>query len=377
MRILHLINSGGMYGAEVMILTLVKEQKKQGLLPTIGIISTAEEHPKPLLIACQDAGVSYHSFIMKAGYSNRGVREILLYLQREGVSVVHNHGYKANILMGVTSSRCRRGARLVSTVHGWTATSGFSRIAVYESLDRLILRRADSVVVVSRSMLADPRLRSISPEKLHYIPNGISHEYDELSLLDPILRSFCNQSFIIGCIGRLSVEKAHRCLLEALHILCCQGIDVKLLLFGDGPEMGGLQELVVELNLDDRVLFAGFKKDAAAYMKLMNVFVLPSLTEGSPIVLLEAMRSGIPIVATNVGGIPDMLTDQVSALLVDSGSKVSLAEGIKRIIDDPELASRIGAEGKIAFLRDFTDTNMAARYQLVYLERQVNTGELF
>src|SRR3990172_6317940 len=142
------------------------------------------------------------------------------------------------------------------------------------------------------------------------VENGISplkFDSDFVTIADPAISAFCKEDFIVGSISRLSDEKGIVYLIKAVRSLTARGIHVKAVVVGDGPQKEMLQELVFNNNLSDRILLTGYRNNAFNYLPFFNVFVLPSLTEGLPITILEAMQAGVPIVATKVGGIPDLL----------------------------------------------------------------------
>ena len=171
---------------------------------------------------------------MKPGPNLSGAMEILRYAHRENCDILHSHGYKGNILFGFIPKFIRK-LPLVSTLHGWTSTQGFSKIRIYEWLDLQSLRFIDAVVVVNQIMRTIPRLKKRRGINLLVVNNGI-RETDAIAAdceLDQEIIDFCKSGFVFGSIGRLSTEKGYTYLIEALTLLVKDGLDVKLIIIGD------------------------------------------------------------------------------------------------------------------------------------------------
>lgn len=342
MKVLHVIDSGGLYGAEVMLLNLVGEQQNLGLTATIASIGDTGNEDKPLETEALRRGYDVQKFRMKAGPNIRGILEVLRYAQTNHYDLIHSHGYKGNILLGFIPQKIRR-IPMVSTLHGYTSTSGFSKMRIYEWLDIRSLPYIDAVVLVNKNMLSSPRLRNLRGVNFFVINNGIPSsdanphsDFPDLSLipnthLDREILSFCRQGFVIGSIGRLSKEKGYTYLLDAVQLLVQEKMDVRLVLIGEGYERKNLEAQIETNNLNDRVLLAGYREDARQYIPFFKIYTIPSLTEGLPITLLEAMQAKVPIVASAVGGIPEVLLNGQAGLLVKPADSDQLAEAFSII----------------------------------------------
>jgi len=342
MKILHIIDSGGLYGAEVVLLNLVSEQVQLGMEPIIASIGDPCCGEKPLEAEGRRRELRVEVFRMRAGPNFAGAFEILRFARREGVDILHTHGYKGNILFGLMP-KYLRGIPIVATLHGWTWTGGWDRMRFYEWLDRLSLRFIDRVVVVSGAMREKVRLKS-----LHVINNGIPSDEGCITdcpegkscQIDPVIVEFCAAGFTIGAIGRLSPEKGYDILLEALKEVADTNPEIRLVILGEGDERGFLESQIKRLGLEQQVLLPGYVADARRYLSHFQVFAISSLTEGLPIVLLEAMQAGVPIVATRVGGIPEVLENGRAGTLITPESCESLAQGISEVINNPVVAAQ-------------------------------------
>ncbi|MFH1502390.1 MAG: glycosyltransferase [Candidatus Eisenbacteria bacterium] len=150
---------------------------------------------------------------------------------------------------------------------------------------------------------------------------------------------------VVGSVGKLSRVKDHRTFLRAAAAVASRRDDVIFLLVGDGPLRGELEEFAAELGLTDRVRFTGERRDVPSLLKLMDVFVLSSTSEGLPNAVMEAMASSLPVVATDVGGVSQLVVDGESGRLAGPGDADGIARAVAEILDDPRLASRMGSAG--------------------------------
>jgi glycosyltransferase involved in cell wall biosynthesis len=370
MKILHVIDSGGFYGAEVMLVNLVEEQVRQGLQPVIASIGEPWIEEKPLEVEAKKRGLPVKIFRMRPGLNIRGVRQLLRYCHEEKFDLIHSHGYKCNILLGPLPRFIRK-KPLLSTLHGWTSTTGITKMRIYEWLDAMSLRFLDGVILVNKKMLRHPKLARLKKEKLFVVDNGISvtpYGSTMLGPLDPNIVEFCRDGFVIGSIGRYSVEKGFDILLKAFRLVLDEVSNAKLLLLGEGDQRPQFESIIAENNLTDNVMLTGYRQDAWRYLSLMKVYVISSLTEGLPITLLEAMRSKVPVVATRVGGIPDVLKDGAGGLLVDPGNSNKLAEAITSIWFEPDICKKRVEYSCTRFEQRYSSRIMSENYSKIYKE---------
>jgi glycosyltransferase involved in cell wall biosynthesis len=169
---------------------------------------------------------------------------------------------------------------------------------------------------------------------------------------------------IILTLARLDKQKGHPYLLRA----AVQVPDALFLLAGDGPERAGLENLVQQLGIAGRVLFLGYRQDIADLLKICDMMVLPSLYEGLPLSILEAMAAGKPVIATNIGGTNEAVIDGQTGLLVPPADPPALAAAIRKLIENPLLAGKLAAAGKEQVQREFSVETMICRVTQVYDE---------
>lgn len=367
MKVLHVIDSGGLYGAEMMLLNLVEEQIRVGLDPTICSIGKLNIEDKPLEKEALKRGFKVKKFRMRAGPNILGAWEILKIAKIDCFDLMHTHCYKGNILFGFIPKRIRN-IPLVSTIHGWTGIRRFSRIRLYQWIETKSLKFIDAVVLVNKAMLSKPRIKNYNVKKFYIINNGIpiNGYRDNNCELDSEIAAFCKEGFVVGSIGRLSEEKGFDYLIEAVNLLAKKIDNLKLIIIGEGPKREYLYKKTVTLKLADRIFLPGHRNCGSKYLPLLDVFVLPSLNEGLPITILEAMMAKTPIVATRVGGIPDVLQNGKGGLLIEPCNPQSLAKAIMEIRENKRLSEIITLFSYNEVITKYNSQNMASQYYDIY-----------
>jgi glycosyltransferase involved in cell wall biosynthesis len=265
--------------------------------------------------------------------------------RKECVALWHGHDYKTNLL-GLLLRRFWP-MRLVTTVHGWVHHT--SRTPLYYAIDRWCLPRYERVLCVSDDLRQRCLESGVPPERCLLIENAIdTEEFLRRHTAAEAKRELglqCDR-VVIGGVGRLSPEKGFDVLLHALAHLRARGADVELLLVGEGEQRATLAALADSLGFRDRVSLTGFQGDPRRCYEAMDLFVLSSLREGLPNVVLEAMAMEVPVVATRIAGVPCLIEEGQNGLLVEPGSAEELAAAILRLIEDNGLRERLRQQGR-------------------------------
>lgn len=274
--------------------------------------------------------------------------------------VVHTHGYQADVIAGPAARRAD--AAVVTTLHGFTR--GGMRNRCYEWLQRRLARSCDAVVAVSDAIANELTATGLPTEKVHVIPNVLPPPGPRLtrSAARRVL-GVEEERWVVGWAGRLSREKGLDVLLDAIALEPHPEYD--LVVMGDGPEREALVAQAEQLGVSDRIIWAGIVPGAERYFSGFDLLVLSSRTEGSPIVLLEAMAAGVPIVATAVGGVTELLSP-ATATLVAPDDPAALREAIGAVHDDPVMARRRAMRAHVRSARRSDPQRWASRYAEAY-----------
>lgn len=326
MTVVHIIAPAPMGGAESVVAALASARRESTAVIILHQGAAPDTPELPLTRVLRQAGVTVEE--VRCG-RRRYVAEALMsarVLKRMKASVVHTHGYHGNFV-GWLAARVT-GTPVVATAHGYLGRDTKERL--FDAFDRFLLRRFDAAVAVSPGIRDLLEKRGVRPERLFLVQNGVAVSN---SRLDPARAreelGLPADMPVVGWIGRLSFEKGADYFVRATAALssrCC------VVLVGDGMERAMLEGLAADLHVGGdtgKLRFAGFREAAAELLPAFDILCLTSRTEGTPIVILEAVSAGVPIVAFSVGGIPALL-DETSAWLVPLGD----VEAFSRAVDD-------------------------------------------
>ncbi|HWE95085.1 MAG TPA: glycosyltransferase [Tepidisphaeraceae bacterium] len=296
------------------------------------------------------------------------VREVADHLQELQANVLCCHGYKCDIL-GWAAARMV-GIPVVAISRGWTAAT--MKVRAYETLDRFWLRRMDRVVCVSEGQATKVRRAGVPARRVVVIRNAIQTE--RFNQLDPTYREKLNALFpvaprlVICAAGRLSPEKGFDRLVEAARLVAQTDPTIGFALFGDGPLRVALENQIQSANLAGKFVMPGFRDDIDRLLPHADLVVLPSLTEGLPNVALEASAAGVAVVATAVGGTPEIIKDGLNGYLVPPADAPALADRILHCMTHPAERRALGRCGARLVREHFTFAAQAQAYQHLFAE---------
>jgi len=292
------------------------------------------------------------------------IQELEDFLRAHEASVLISHGYKSNLLGRIAARRA--GIPIVAVSRGWTGEN--MKVRFYESLDRVNLRHMDAVVAVSKGQARKVRQAGVPARMITIIRNAA--RLDAFRTRDPEFRNKLRQlagasdgDKIVLAAGRLSPEKGFATLVEAAALSRQAGNAHRYVLFGEGVERPMLEQRIAALGLNGHFILAGFRDDLDRWLPWADVVVLPSFTEGLPNVALEAAAAGVPVVATAVGGTPEVVRDGQTGYLVPPGNPQALSARIVELCHNDLLRVRLGAAGR-QFMHDhFSFASQARAYQ--------------
>jgi glycosyltransferase involved in cell wall biosynthesis len=283
-------------------------------------------------------------------------------LRAERPEALLMHGYKAGLIGRIAARRA--GVPAVAVSRGWTYES--AKVRLYEAMDRVNLRLVDRVVCVSRGQAAKVRRAGVAERKILVIPNAV--DVERFAATDPAARAELQALFpatvrrIVGAAGRLSPEKGFADLVDAAARVAEREPDVGFAVFGDGALRQELGRRIAAAGLAGRFVLAGFRPDLDRLAPRLDLFVQSSLTEGMPNVVLEACAAGVPVVATAVGGTPEILDEAEGDLLVPPGEPAALAATILRALGEAESRRDVVDRARRRMVREFSFSAQAERY---------------
>ncbi|MQA90955.1 MAG: glycosyltransferase [Gemmatimonas sp.] len=358
MRILHVLAPAEYGGLERIVEALARGHSHLGHSIGLALCLPPEEHHS--MMELRDEGIEVHPISTIGRQYGRERKAIGGLIDQFQPDIVHTHGYRPDVLVpGIAQ---KRGVPIVSTVHGFTG--GDWKNNLYESMQRWSFRRFDTVIAVSHRLGEQLIQGGVGRDRVHVLPNAWGETSAplpghvaraELAVPPGVLH--------IGWVGRVSREKGVDVLLESLPMLADLPLHVTVI--GDGPDLERSRERLAKPGLKSRVKFLGAIPSAGRLFSAFDIFVLSSRTEGTPITLFEAMAAGVPVVATAVGGVPDVVSE-CEAWLVPAEDPAMLADAIRAVVSDPAaVAERVRAAQ--ARLRDKFDLGAwLDRYLEVY-----------
>ncbi len=296
----------------------------------------------------------------------RAAAEVADWLRNLGADLLCTSGYKPD-LIGWLAAR-RAGVPVVAIAHGWTAATW--RVRCYEALDRWVMRRMDAVVCVSEGQAVKVRRAGVRPDRAPVIRNAVHAE--AFGPADPAVRESLLGLFaarperIVAAAGRLSPEKGFDVLIEAAARLAPEWPNVGFVVFGEGPLREDLTRRIAERGLQGRFVLAGFRPDLERVLPACDLAVSSSHTEGLPVVVLEEMAAGLPVVATAVGGTPEVVDEGVTGWLAPPADPASLARRTADLLASAETARAMGLAGRRRVEDHFTFAAQAAGYALLF-----------
>jgi glycosyltransferase involved in cell wall biosynthesis len=353
MRVLHLISSGGFYGAESMLLALAEAQSRAGLRPVVGVFLDEREPHVELFDRAAGLGIEAHLIPCAGRWDQSAVDYIRALLERR-VTLLHCHGYKADVYgFGAAG---RRRIPLIATCHNWPD----KRISMraYAMLDRFILGWFDQVTTPSGYVAATLKRATV-------VENGI--DVARFQNAEPTLRrELPRHEILIGVVGRLVREKGGEVLLRAAKTVLAASPETAFVFVGDGPSRRAWKTLAADLGIGEHVFFTGTRTDMPNVYASLDMLVLPSFEEAMPMCLLEGLAAGRPVIATRVGEVPKLIEPGVTGALIESNDSAALSDAILRFIENTREAQSMGRNGQALIARSFSSDAMARKYLSVY-----------
>ncbi len=287
-------------------------------------------------------------------------------IREHDINLIQTHGYKSNTIGFFVKLFCR--LPWIGFAHGYIDDNRKNRF--YNRIDRLVLRRADRIVAVSNSMKALLTQHGFAAKKIRVIHNAVDPNETVPNTSGKEIRQrygLTSNQKVIGVIGRLNPEKGQMIFLRAMEKTARSFRGVKALIIGDGQDRARLEGFCREKGLSDHVVFLGHQEKIADYYQVLDLLVLPSLSEGLPNTVLEAMSFGVPVLATAVGGVPEIIQNG-NGMMVPPNDPEALAERMIELLSDDALRQAIGLKGKKSLYPRFAPENRVRQIVSLYEE---------
>ncbi|HEY2073439.1 MAG TPA: glycosyltransferase family 4 protein [Gaiellaceae bacterium] len=311
----------------------------------------------------------------------RDIRAILRLadlIRREQPDIIHTHTAKAGAVGRVAALLAGRARPpiVVHTFHGHVLRGYFNRVVTsgFRILERLLARVTTKLIAVSPEVRDDLVSLGVAPaSKFEVIRLGIDLEQrvghdDDARKETRRQLGLDDGPFLVGWVGRMTAVKRTDLVVRVLRHLVDRGVDAQLLLVGDGPDRDGLERYAHDLGVIRRCLFLGYQQDVAQYYEAIDALLLPSVNEGTPVSVMEALAAKRPVVATRVGGTPDVIRDGVDGFLVDSDDPDDLAARLAELAGDPSRRARMGAAGRDRVLERYAVDRLVDDVDRLYRE---------
>jgi len=361
-KILQAIRQGKVGGGETHVLDLVKELDKEKYESVILSFTDG-----PMVDKLKADGFKTYVVHTERPFNFNVWKDVKKIVEEEGIDLIHAHGTRAN--SNTFSSAKSFKKPLIYTVHGWSFHPDQSPLVkIIRTLsERFLVKVADKTICVSQSNLDEGKGKFPMPSST-VIVNGINQvkfnpDQDYKNIRNEL--GIAEDAVLVGYIARITAQKEPLTFLKAIAKIPVD-LNVRFLIVGDGELKADMLVLCNELGLNSRIVFQDFRDDIPAILNGIDIFCLPSLWEGLPIALLEAMAMRKAIIATAIDGTKDLVTHLENGILVPTYSADKLAEAIEQLVNDPLLRNRIGLEAGKTVKEKFNIMDMTKKVEDVY-----------
>ena len=365
-KILYLITDLNYGGTEKMLYETVTRLDKTVYTPVVAGLKGEGIYYRKLA----DAGIKVMALdiykygkIMSVFRIMHAIIKLASYIRRENIQLIHSYLFQANMIAKFTGFMTKRkvvtSIRVMEKQKKWQLF--FERIT--DSMTEKIIVNS----IALKQFVLDNRVTAEG--KVAVIYNGIDiNDLPAVNKQDKLKQLNINPGtdVIIGTVARLHKQKGMEYFIDAAAGVLQKKNNVKFIIVGDGPDRQKLENKVTDSNLQDKVYFTGYRNDSSELISVFDIFVLPSLWEGTPNVVLEAMGYGIPVISTDTGGVSEIITDNQNGLLAPPGNSAMLAGKILELLSNPQLLQKLSASGKQAVIDKFSMKKMITQTQLLY-----------
>lgn len=362
--IAHFLATNFFGGPEKQLLEHVQRLDKKRFLPQVVSFDESGK-PNQLLEKMRSIGIPTKEIPSANSFDPRMIIDLVSVMRKEKIKLICVHGYKANIIGRVAAWIA--GIPVIAISRGWTGED--TKIKLYEWLDKRFLHFANHIVAVSHGQKEKITKLGIPLEHISVIHNSIAVPKDDMKPKAISLRQKLgvpDHAVLVASAGRLSPEKNYVGMIESARIVAASNKEVFFVIFGEGVLRSELQQSIETAGLGNRFLLPGFRTDLQTALQEIDVFMLPSFTEGLPNVILEAFVVGKPVVATRVGGTPEVVEEGISGFLTEPHEIADMARYVLQLAQDPALRHSMGSRGQEYVLENFGFEHQTQAYEQLY-----------
>lgn len=368
LKVLQFITPSGFYGAERWVLAMANNTDSTEMICDLAV--TQENETQDLTVATlypRDKG-EVHYLPMNGRFDLRVVDKLVEVIKQRQIDVIHTHGYKSDIL-GVLAAK-KAGICVVATPHGFSNNIPL-KLRLFIRLGLFAIRFADKVAPLSQQLIEDIVAAGVRRDKIQFIENGV--DLTELESYRKILPAEASSNATnelaaphFGYIGQLIARKGIADMIRAFNEVFSRHSSAKLTLIGDGDQRSELEALAHSLPCSSAISFLGFRQDRLQLSQQFDVFLMTSSLEGIPRCLMEAMIVGTPVVAYDIPGVDQLITDGKTGLLAPLGDWQQLATRCEQLIQDPALYQQIAVAGRALVDQRFSAKRMTDEYVTLF-----------
>lgn len=364
LKILHITYDMRIGGTEMVIKNIIEGQDSDDIEMLIFCI---EEPLGPWGVDLRSAGTTVASKQRKDGFDLSIIKSIRGFIANNKIDIVHCHQYTPWVYgtLAAFGLKCK----VIFTEHGrfYPDTSSWKR----KIINPLLLTLTDSVTAISSATLQALEDYEFIPTKYSkVIYNGIAAKktIDNNKSTIRATLGLSSETFILGTIARLDPIKNHLMMIKGIKTCIDQGLNVHLIIVGDGEMREEIESLVDKLGLRDHVTITGYLKDPTEYLNSFDLYLLTSFSEGTSMTLLEAMSIGLACIVTDVGGNPEIIKHGENGLVIPNDNAADLANAISRLYEDDKYLNELASKSRVRFNELFSQEIMAQNYATLYQE---------
>jgi glycosyltransferase involved in cell wall biosynthesis len=367
-RVLHLRDTSEIGGPGKTILETHRTIDAARFELHLGVFLTRHESgDTPFVAAARAMDMPVHFLRGFNQYDPSLAWQVVQLVRTLDIDILHAHETKSDVI-AYLAARLHH-VPVMTTLHGWIGNSPKQRLLI--GLDRRVVRRFDRAIAVSGQMRDDLLASGMPPDRLRLLHNAIVVDQYRRTGTRGALASLVGRELprpVVCSIGRLSPEKGHGDLVEALALVAAGGHTMSLVLAGDGSERPNLVAQIRRLGLDDRIHLTGYVSTPQRILEESDLMVLPSRAEGLPNAALEALAMEVPVLATRVGGTPEVIVDGQTGRLVEARSPHALANGLLEFLADPDQWRPMARRGRERVESHFSFATRTRRLEAIYTE---------